>query len=214
MQIFLYITLPAMAYLLGSFSSAVWFGNWFKGIDLRNFGSKNAGATNAFRVLGASVAIPVFVTDTAKGFLAVIMARLLNFETNNEWFWVWSVILGACSVIGHIFPVFTGFKGGKGVACMLGVLLALQPVAAVCCLGIFLFVFLIFRIVSVGSITAALSYPIFNILIFGTDSMTMQFFSVIAAISIIAMHYKNIGRLFNGTEKKLEILRKYRNDNP
>ncbi|HOY38952.1 MAG: glycerol-3-phosphate 1-O-acyltransferase PlsY [Bacteroidales bacterium] len=205
MQLTLFIVLPVIAYLIGSFSSAVWYGKWFRGIDLRNEGSKNAGATNAFRVLGASVAIPVFITDAAKGFASVYLVYFLNFDALNEWFWVWGTILGICSVLGHIFPLYTGFRGGKGVACMLGVLLALQPFIALCCFGVFALVFLLFKIVSVGSLVAAISYPVFNFFIFETDSLTLRVFSLLTATLVIIMHHKNIRRLVSGTEKKLSF---------
>lgn len=208
MQFFIPAILLIAAYLLGSFSSAVWFGKWFRGIDLREHGSGNAGATNAFRVLGAKIAIPVFVTDIAKAFAAVMLSSLANYGDTGFETDLLKIGLGIAAVTGHIFPIFSGFKGGKGVASMLGVILAINPVVACCSLGVFVLFFLIFRIVSVGSIMAAISFPIFTLFIFSGNSELMGWFSVVAAFLIIALHYKNIRRLIRGNEKQISFKKK------
>ncbi|NLA23743.1 MAG: glycerol-3-phosphate 1-O-acyltransferase PlsY [Bacteroidales bacterium] len=208
MQIFLLILLIISAYLLGSFSSAVWFGKWFKGIDLREHGSGNAGATNAFRVLGAKIAIPVFIMDVLKAFLAVSLVYFVKTHYTEIEIDIIKIALGTSAVLGHIFPLYTQFKGGKGVASMLGVLLAINPLIACCSLGVFIIVFLISHIVSIGSILAAISFPVFTIFIFSSSTIAMQIFSIIASLLVIFLHKSNIKRLIAGKEKKIKFRKK------
>jgi len=168
-----------LSYLLGSFSSAVWFGRWFWNIDVREHGSKNAGATNTFRVLGYKAGIPVFVADILKSFIAV---QLINFvpelEKGSELYFQIMLMFGTAAVIGHIFPLYTGFRGGKGVASMLGFVIAVHPAAAGITFGVFLIVFLISRIVSISSLSAALSFPVIIYLLEHGDSVTLTVFSI------------------------------------
>lgn len=201
----MYFILPVMAYLLGSFSSAVWYGRWFKGIDPREHGSKNAGATNALRVLGTKLATAVFITDILKAFLAVVSARFLLKSDASETFYLFSILLGICAVLGHVFPLYTGFKGGKGVASMLGVLLALNAWLALSCVGVFLLVFLLSQIVSLSSITAAVFFPTLYHVAFYDASLSMSIFSVVAAVLVIALHHKNIKRILKGQEKRISF---------
>ena len=198
-----------LSYLLGSFSSAVWFGRWFWNIDVREHGSKNAGATNTFRVLGYKAGIPVFVADILKSFIAV---QLINFvpelEKGSELYFQIMLMFGTAAVIGHIFPLYTGFRGGKGVASMLGFVIAVHPAAAGITFGVFLIVFLISRIVSISSLSAALSFPVIIYLLEHGDSVTLTVFSVLAAILIVITHLKNIKRLLKGEEKRMSFSKK------
>lgn len=198
-----------LSYLLGSFSSAVWFGRWFWNIDVREHGSKNAGATNTFRVLGSKAGIPVFIADILKSFIAV---QLINFvpglEKGSELYFQIMLMFGSAAVIGHIFPLYTGFRGGKGVASMLGFVIAVHPAAAGITFGVFVIVFIISRIVSISSLSAALSFPVIIYLLEHGDSLTLTIFSVLATILIVITHLKNIKRLLKGEEKRMSFSKK------
>jgi glycerol-3-phosphate acyltransferase PlsY len=160
-MIFYLIIFTITSYLLGSFSSAVWFGKWFHNTDVREHGSKNAGATNTLRVLGAKAALPVFIVDILKSFLAVQLIWFVpEVVAGTELFYQIKLLFGISAVVGHIFPLYSGFKGGKGVASMLGLLLALHPASAGITLAVFAICFASTRIVSISSIIAALSFPI------------------------------------------------------
>jgi acyl phosphate:glycerol-3-phosphate acyltransferase len=199
---FLLIVILIAAYLLGSIPTSVWLGRWFKGVDLREHGSGNAGATNAFRVLGKGLGITVFLLDMLKAYAAVSLSLLQNQVSpeGEEWI-ILRVALGMMAVVGHIFPLFAGFKGGKGVASMAGVGLALHPFAALCALGIYLLVFLISRISSLGSLAAVISYPIWMIWIFRPEEASLKVFSLMVPILVFITHRKNIRRLLKGKEK-------------
>lgn len=198
-----------LSYLIGSFSSAVWFGRWFWNIDIREHGSKNAGATNTFRVLGTKAAIPVFVIDVLKSFLAV---QLINFVPQivygSELYFQVMIMFGSAAVLGHIFPVFSGFRGGKGVASMLGFVIAIHPAAAGLTFSVFLVVFLISRIVSLSSLLAALCFPFIIYLLEKGGSSTLTIFSIIASILIVITHLNNIKRLLKGEEKRMSFSKK------
>jgi glycerol-3-phosphate acyltransferase PlsY len=139
------IILPIIAYLFGSINPAVWVSKRFFDIDIREHGSKNAGATNVLRVLGPRAALPVFAFDIFKGFVAVSLYHLAqthNLENNISD--AYKILLAACVVVGHIFPIFSGFKGGKGVATILGAAMALEPSAAGVGALVFLVVYIYF----------------------------------------------------------------------
>jgi acyl phosphate:glycerol-3-phosphate acyltransferase len=188
-----------VAYLLGSIPTAVWIGKAFYGIDVREFGSGNAGATNTFRVLGKKAGIPVLLIDMLKGWLAVNTQPFVNLE----------IVLGVTAVIGHIFPVFAGFRGGKGIATLFGVILAVHPWACLMAAGVFLLVFLAFNYVSLGSITAGVSFPLFIITVFGGEVVpSMVIFSVMVAILILITHQKNIERLLRRQESKIRLIKR------
>jgi glycerol-3-phosphate acyltransferase PlsY len=199
------------AYLAGSIPSAVWIGKAFHNIDVRERGSGNAGATNTIRVLGWKTGIPVLLIDLAKGFLAAMMPVFLNCaEPGSSVEINLKVIAGLIAIVGHIVPVFAGFRGGKGVATAFGVLLAVQPWLTLASIGVFLLVFLISGIVSIASMIAGLSFPVLLFTIFSAPSVFFKIFSVILAAAIIITHRKNIGRLFRGEESKLIHLGKRR----
>jgi len=192
-----------LAYLIGAIPTSIWVGKVFYRIDIREFGSGNAGASNAIRVFGPVVGLIVLVIDMFKGFAAVYLVKFFLFlqpgtpETVNI-----QIILGIAAVLGHIYPVYAGFRGGKGVATVFGVLLALHPYATLCAAGVFLAGFLISRYSSVGSLLAGLSFPVWIILVFNTPFLHLKIFSGVVAALIIFTHRKNVVRLWNGTENK------------
>jgi glycerol-3-phosphate acyltransferase PlsY len=203
------IIFSILSYLIGSFSSAVWFGRWFWNTDVREFGSKNAGATNTFRVLGAKAGLIVFVFDVLKSFAAIQLVRLVpELQQNSELYIQIKILFGACAIIGHIFPVFSQFRGGKGVASMLGFIIAIHPLAAGITFGVFLIVFLISRIVSLSSISAALAFPFIIYFLEKGNTLTLTIFSIIATCLIILTHLKNIKRLLKGEEKPISFSKK------
>jgi glycerol-3-phosphate acyltransferase PlsY len=190
-----------LAYLLGSVPTSVWLGKWFRGIDLRRYGSGNAGATNAFRVLGVPLGITVLAVDIGKGYLAVNLSLLLpGFAHNSESWTLLRIALGLLAVTGHIFPVFAGFRGGKGVATMAGVGLALHPFSALCALGVYGLVFAVSRISSLGSLAAVLSYPVWMIFVFRAGEVSLWAFSIAVPVLVIFTHRANIRRLIKGKE--------------
>jgi glycerol-3-phosphate acyltransferase PlsY len=199
-----------LAYLMGSFSSAVWIGKWFYNTDVRTQGSGNAGATNTIRVLGTKAGIIVMVLDIVKAWGAVMLASVFIGE-NHDAFWLinYKIVLGALAVIGHVFPVFTGFKGGKGVASLVGVILALySPYIILIVLGWFVLVFIITRYVSLSSITASLLFAILAIFVFHEQNTYLIILAALIAIFIPLTHHKNIMRLLKGEESKLSFRKK------
>ncbi|MDR3287000.1 MAG: glycerol-3-phosphate 1-O-acyltransferase PlsY, partial [Prevotellaceae bacterium] len=205
--------LPVIAYLIGSISTAIFVSKRFFKIDIRNFGSKNAGATNILRVLGPKAALPVFIFDLLKGVAAVLLVRLTDFDHETNPYVSYQILLGICVVAGHIFPVFANFKGGKGVATTAGVILAMHPYAMLMVFGIFGFCLLLSRYVSLSSMIAAVSFPTIVIILFGEifnekETLTMKIFSVIVAIMIFFTHRNNIKRLLSGTESKINFQKK------
>jgi len=193
-----------LSYLLGSIPAAVWVGKWFYGIDVREHGSGNAGATNVLRILGLKAGIPVLLFDAFKGFAAVQLADgIPGLSESHEKYILWQIILGVLAVAGHIFPVFARFKGGKGVATLLGISLAIAFYPALTAIGVFAGVLAVSRIVSLSSICAGLSFPVSCIFIFAPSSLTLSIFSVIAAAALVITHRKNIHRLLNGQEPRI-----------
>jgi glycerol-3-phosphate acyltransferase PlsY len=149
-----------VAYLLGSIPSSVWLGKALKGIDVRTEGSGNAGATNAFRVLGKPIGTVVLIMDMGKGYLAVYLSHFQHtIPSGNESWVVLQIALGLLAVAGHLFPLFAGFRGGKGVATIAGAGLALHPLAALSAIGVYLLVFLVSRVSALGSLSAVVSWP-------------------------------------------------------
>ncbi|MFI5203627.1 MAG: glycerol-3-phosphate 1-O-acyltransferase PlsY [Flavobacteriales bacterium] len=195
-----------VAYLLGSIPTAVWVSRWFYHVDIREHGSGNAGATNTFRVLGAKAGIPVLIFDMLKGFTAVWFAALYSKYVNGtEPMIAFKIVIGVVAAFGHVFPVFAGFKGGKGVATLFGVVLALHWQAAISCLGIFTLVLLISRYVSLGSMITAIAFPLMVLLVYKIDSPSFIGFSVLIALLVILTHQKNISRLVSGEESRVNL---------
>lgn len=198
-----------LAYMLGSIASAVWIGKIFHGIDVREHGSGNAGATNVIRVLGWKTGIPVMIVDIGKGWLAAYLPVLLNLaEPGSAQLTTLQIFTGLAAIGGHVFPVFAGFRGGKGVGSTFGVLLALHPLLTLSCLGVFLAFLFITGYVSVSSMSAGLAFPILLFTVFGTPSLMFKIFSVFIAAALILTHRKNINRLINGEESKFIKKRK------
>jgi len=195
-----------LAYLLGSIPSAVWIGKLIKGIDIREYGSGNAGTTNAIRFLGLKNGIIVFIIDFSKGFAAVFLSRIYTPDIDNENFLLlFRFALAFFAVIGHIFPVFAKFKGGKGIATLTGSTIALMPIPVLLCIMIFTIVFIISYTVSISSMIAAITLPIMCFIFARYTDTSHLIFSAIVAIIVIITHRNNIIRLLNGTEPKLNI---------
>lgn len=208
---FVNIVALLIAYLLGSVASAVWIGQIFYGTDIREYGSGNSGATNAFRVLGKKAGSAVMFFDILKGWLAV----------NTGWLFQWigishylpgsvqfvdlQLVLGVAALLGHIFPVYVGFRGGKGVATLLGIILAVHPSAALISLVVFILVLLTTRYVSLSSIIAALVFPVVIIFIYETTTPSLIIFSLLIAILVLITHQKNIERLMKQEENKANL---------
>jgi glycerol-3-phosphate acyltransferase PlsY len=203
MVIYLTVIALILSYLAGSIPSAVWAGKLFHGIDIREHGSGNAGATNTIRVLGWKTGVPVLIFDLAKGWLAGSLPLFLNAAPEgSSQMLALQIACGVAAIIGHVFPVFAGFRGGKGVATTFGVLLSLQPLLTLTCAGIFLAVLLISRYVSLSSIIAGIMFPVLLMTVFHTPSLLFRIFSVVIAVALVVTHWKNIGRLIRGEEKK------------
>src|ERR1700712_2081293 len=196
------------AYLIGSIPTAVWISRYFFGVDIRDYGSGNAGATNTFRVLGSKWGTVVMSVDVLKGVLATSLYIFLPFYMHSEWDRTNLMVgLGLAAVAGHIFPIWAGFRGGKGVATLFGMILAIQPLVAVCCVGVFLLVLYLTRFVSLSSILSSIAFAVFILFIFNDDVTLYRIFSVAVALMVILTHQKNINRLLNGTESKVPILK-------
>ena len=196
-----------LAYLLGSIPTSVWVGKAFFNIDVREFGSGNAGATNTIRVLGKKAGIPVLIIDILKGVAAVMLAYVSDFPTNSTPFVNYQIALGIAAVIGHIFPVMAGFRGGKGVATLLGVCLAIVPQIAGLAVIVFLLVLLTTQYVSLSSMSAGLSFPIILLTLFPGKPVSLVAFSIIVAILLIITHKKNIQKLLNKQESKFPLFK-------
>lgn len=195
-----------IAYLIGSIPTAVWVGKWMYQVDVREHGSRNGGATNTFRVLGKKAGIPVLLFDIFKGWCATMGLSWLSYYTQGSEFYInFQIATGIAAIIGHIFPIFAGFNGGKGVATTLGVILTLHPLAALTTLGVFLIVFLVTRYVSLGAIISAFAFPILVIAIFKTSFISLMYFSVFFALVVIVTHKKNIMRLLNNEENRINF---------
>jgi acyl phosphate:glycerol-3-phosphate acyltransferase len=199
-----------IAYLIGSIPSAVWIGKWFYRVDVREHGSGNSGATNTFRVLGKKAGIPVLLMDVCKGWASVMMAFwATEAPPHSQDFVNIQIVLGVAAVVGHIFPVFAAFRGGKGIATLFGVILAVHPYACLIAAGVFLIVFIATNYVSLGSISAGISFPFIIIFFFGHDIVpSMVVFSCLVAILILITHQKNIERLLRREESKIFLVKK------
>lgn len=208
-----YIYFILVAYLLGSFPSAILIGKIFYKIDVREFGSGNAGATNTFRVLGKKAGLPVLFLDVLKGFLSVNLIAFLDLiPFSIDGIFELQLTFGIAAVIGHLFPVFTGFRGGKGIATLLGILIGIHPTAAICSSLVFIIIFLIFKFVSLASIIASLSFPILIYLLSDSTPNSLIIFSIFVPVLSLITHQKNIERLVRGEETKAKILKKKKND--
>jgi glycerol-3-phosphate acyltransferase PlsY len=206
----LLFTIIFLGYILGSIPTAVWVGKAFHNIDIREHGSKNAGATNTFRVLGKRYGWLVLFIDVSKGVLA---ACLPHFFTEmlvgyKDEFLILQLCGAFSAVVGHVFPLFANFRGGKGVATSLGIVIGINPYAAIVCLAIFLAVFLSSRYVSLGAIISALCFPFISYFMINEDARIMIVFTVVLGVLVILAHRKNIDRLLKGEENKMNLFAK------
>lgn len=202
------IALIVIAYLIGSIPTAVWVSTFFFGIDIRDFGSGNSGATNTYRVLGAKWGTFVMVVDMLKAIIAVKLAFLLPYSFESDLYLVnMQLGLGLAAVIGHIFPIWANFKGGKGVAALFGMVLGIQPNVALSCVGVFLLVLYLTRWVSLSSILASVAFPIFILVVFNEPEHLYRIFAITVAMLVLLTHQKNIGRILRGDESKVPILK-------
>jgi glycerol-3-phosphate acyltransferase PlsY len=201
-----------LAYLFGSIPTAVWFGQAFYGVDVREYGSGNAGATNTFRVLGKKAGIIVMFVDIFKGWTATNLPHLLDSSivgtTDSISFVNFQLALGVIAVLGHLFPIFAGFRGGKGVATLFGMVIAIQPMAALCCVTVFLVCLIISNYVSLSSISAGFTFPISLALIIKTTVPSVMLYAIAICILILITHQKNIERLLKGKESKIYLFKK------
>ena len=204
------VLLIITAYLIGSIPTALIISRSFFDVDIREYGSGNMGATNTFRVLGSKFGSIVMAGDMLKGILAVALYNLLPYYLTNELERTNFMIgLGLAAVIGHIYPIWAQFRGGKGVATLFGMLLAMQPIVAVSCVGVFLLVLFLTRYVSLSSILAGVALPICVLWIYNEKEVFYRVFAVAVAALVVLTHQKNISRLLKGNENRVPIL-KYR----
>jgi len=193
-------------YLLGSVPTALWVSRIFFGIDIREHGSRNMGASNTFRVLGAGYGLLVLVVDMLKGCLAVALATKVEL---HDWMgdetMLWQLMLGLTAVLGHIFPVFAGFRGGKGIATLFGVVLTIQPWTALIAVLAFVLVVVVTRYISLASLLGVLVFAVCVFFAVNDERPYMRWFAAIAAIIVFAAHLSNIKRLLKGTENKFSF---------
>ena len=203
--------LIVLAYLIGSIPTAVWVSKYFFGIDIRDYGSGNAGATNCYRILGSRWGTFVMIMDMLKGMLAAGLYLLIPYYLSDEWDRTnFMVGLGLAAVLGHIFPIWADFKGGKGIATLFGMILGIQPLVAVSLVGVFLGMLFLTRYVSLSSISASIAFPLLILFIFQAPELSYQVFAIATACLVVLTHYKNISRLLHGNESKVPFFRKRR----
>lgn len=201
------------AYLIGSTPTAVWVSKGIFGMDIREYGSGNAGATNTFRVLGSKAGTFVMLVDMVKGVLAVRLSYLLGYYQNPDHLTQlvnFQIGLGLAAVVGHIFPIWANFRGGKGIATLFGLVLAIQPLVAICCVGIFLLILSLTRYVSLSSIIASIAFPVLILYIFNEPEVFYRIFAIAVALMVVLTHQKNITRLLTGNENKVPLFKNKR----
>src|SRR4051812_17726471 len=202
-----------LAYLFGSIPTAVWIGQVFFNVDVREYGSGNAGATNTFRVLGKKAGIPVMLLDILKGWTATNLAYMIGVSTTGPAhsiaFTNYELALGIAAVMGHLFPVFAGFRGGKGIATLFGMVLAVNLSAALLCIIVFILILLITRYVSLSSIIGGFTYLIGVTFFYNkyTNNLVV-IFGMCICLLILVTHQKNIERLLKGKESKVNLFKR------
>ncbi|HEX2533260.1 MAG TPA: glycerol-3-phosphate 1-O-acyltransferase PlsY [Chitinophagaceae bacterium] len=202
------VLLIVIAYLIGSIPTALWVSQLFFGIDIREYGSGNAGATNTYRVLGSKWGTFVMIVDMLKAIVAVKLAFLLPYSFDSDLYLInMQLGLGLAAVVGHIFPVWAEFRGGKGVASLFGMVMGIQPNVALCCVAVFLLVLFLTRWVSLSSILASVAFPIFILVIFNEPEVLYRIFAISVSLLVLFTHQKNIGRILRGSESKVPILK-------
>jgi acyl phosphate:glycerol-3-phosphate acyltransferase len=202
------LLLIILAYFIGSIPTALIISKTFFHIDIRDYGSGNMGATNTFRVLGSKYGTIVMVFDILKGMAAVALYNFLPHYLTDEWDRTNLMVgLGLAAVMGHIFPIFAQFRGGKGVATLFGMILTVQPVIAISCVGVFLLVLFLTRYVSLSSILAGIALPICVLWIWNDDVTLYRIFAILVAALIILTHQKNIVKILRGSESRVPIFK-------
>ena len=191
-----------ICYLVGSFPSSIVLGKFFKGIDIRKYGSKNSGATNAYRILGPKLGISVLILDALKGSIMILIGYKLGLLQ------IFVLLGGIITILGHIFSIYLKFHGGKGMATGMGVFLILVPCASLFSLILFIITVAFFRYISLGSIVAAFSFPFSTYFIYGNSEKDVAFLGALIAFYAIYKHKSNIKRLLNGNENKFNFKRK------
>ena len=194
----MFIVYAVLAYLIGSIPSGLIIGKIFFNIDVREYGSKNIGATNTYRVIGLKAALPVFLCDALKGAAGVVLL--------SSYGPMYMILGGILAMMGHNWSVFLGFKGGRGVATGLGVLIALSPIVALICFLVWGVIVYFTKLVSLGSIIAAALVPL--LMYFTGESFWFVGFGGLAALFVIVRHWDNIKRLLAGNELKVERIKK------
>ncbi len=199
MEIILNLLILFLGYLFGSFPSGYLAGKIAKGIDIRSLGSGSTGATNVLRHIGKRAAITVFLLDVFKGVISILLAKY--FLLNDSW----QVAIGLSTLIGHIWPVWLNWRGGKAVATGLGIFLGLSWQVGLATLGVFILMITLFRIVSLASVSAAIALPFIMFISFKTSSISLPFLviSLLAMTLVIWRHRENILRLMKGKEPKI-----------
>ncbi len=201
-----------LGYVIGSVPSAVWVGKSFFGVDVRDHGSGNAGATNVFRVLGKTAGSAVLLLDVLKGLFASRLAYLYVNTIDSSLTYTeimdFKIIFGVMAILGHLFPVFANFRGGKGVATLFGVIITLNPGLALWAVLVFLLVFVPTGYVSLGSMISGISIPVLAMRVFGMYQTGVVIFTLTLAVLVVLTHRKNIQRLIAGTENRAKIFGK------
>ncbi|MCU0421558.1 MAG: glycerol-3-phosphate 1-O-acyltransferase PlsY [Bacteroidia bacterium] len=196
------------AYILGSIPSSVWIGRAFFGIDVREHGSGNAGATNTLRVLGKPAGIAVLIIDFMKGFTAANLVFWQGVLSDSPYLMEYKMALGACAVLGHIYPVFAGFRGGKGIATLIGVVGGMDWMLALACFISFIIIVGITRYISVGSMLTALISPLYAGLIHHWQELNLVYFCSVVGVLVVYTHRTNVKRLRDGNENRFSFNKK------
>ncbi|MFQ5569417.1 MAG: glycerol-3-phosphate 1-O-acyltransferase PlsY [Rhodothermales bacterium] len=213
-----FVVILVLSYFVGSIPGSVWVGKWIYKTDIRKHGSGNAGATNAFRVLGWKAGLLATVVDLGKGLLAAGVIATIRLDDLPSGFEFWHIetfvrlVAGLAAIFGHMYPIWAKFKGGKGVNTAAGVLFALTPITMWITLGIFFLVLFSSRYVSLASLSAAVAFPstvAIRKYLFGADALdtSLLVISILMALGIIIAHRANIKRLINGTENRVRTFR-------
>jgi acyl phosphate:glycerol-3-phosphate acyltransferase len=201
----LYFLFIVISYLVGSIPVAVCIGKKYRGLDIREHGSQNAGATNTFRVFGKKLGWIVLLLDVTKGFVASTLPLFIADNYSENQLLLFQLVTSLACIIGHVFPIFAQFRGGKGVASSLGIIIGINPISAAISLGIFIIIFLLFKYVSLGAIITAISYPFVSYFLVKEDTRIMIIFTILLGFLIIVSHRKNIKRLINGEENRMNL---------
>lgn len=209
MSMLVYAALFVTAYVIGSIPWAVWLSKSLYGIDVRSEGSKNAGATNTFRVLGRKAGVAVLLLDVAKGVAVAALAYAVrNDFVDLEHFRLLQVSLSLVATLGHVYPLFANFKGGKGVATLTGAMFFIFPEAALVGMAVFLAVFLVSKFISLSSMSAAVALASAACIIYRLDYLPLVIAIWLVPLLVIYTHRANIKRLRDGNENKMHLIKK------